>query len=384
MAVVSAPRVVAGGRVLAPGAVVVERGRIAAVLDARPGPAPDHLVLDRGVLAPGLVDLQVNGYFGVDLAEADPAGWERVVQGLPATGVTSFLSTFISAPLEALVAVMGRTAARAATAGTPCARILGVHLEGPFLSERRRGAHDPAYLVDPTPERVERLLESGAGLLRLVTLAPERQGALQAIKRLAGAGIVVSVGHSDARAEQVAAAAAAGARMVTHVFNAQRGLHHREPGVAGQALADPRLVVGLIADLHHVHPAVCRIVMRAARGRVALVTDAVAATGMPPGRYELGGEPLELSGDSPPLRADGTIAGSMLRLDQAIGNLVGLGIEPVEAVEAATRVPADLLGRSDLGRLEPGARADLVWLSDAWKALATWIDGAEVWRDPSG
>jgi len=384
MAVVSAPRVVAGGRVLAPGAVVVERGRIAAVLDARPGPAPDHLVLDCGVLAPGLVDLQVNGYFGVDLAEADPAGWERVVQGLPATGVTSFLSTFISAPLEALVAVMGRTAARAATAGTPCARILGVHLEGPFLSERRRGAHDPAYLVDPTPERVERLLESGAGLLRLVTLAPERQGALQAIKRLAGAGIVVSVGHSDARAEQVAAAAAAGARMVTHVFNAQRGLHHREPGVAGQALADPRLVVGLIADLHHVHPAVCRIVMRAARGRVALVTDAVAATGMPPGRYELGGEPLELSGDSPPLRADGTIAGSMLRLDQAIGNLVGLGIEPVEAVEAATRVPADLLGRSDLGRLEPGARADLVWLSDAWKALATWIDGAEVWRDPSG
>jgi N-acetylglucosamine-6-phosphate deacetylase len=216
-----------------------------------------------------------------------------------------------------------------------------------------------------------------------VTLAPERQGGLQAIKRLAGAGVVVSVGHSDARAEQVAAAAAAGARMVTHVFNAQRGLHHREPGVAGQALADPRLVIGLIADLHHVHPAVCWIVMRAARGRVALVTDAVAATGMPPGRYELGGEPLELSGDSPPLRADGTIAGSMLRLDQAIGNLVGLGIEPVEAVEAATRVPADLLGRSDLGRLEPGTRADLVWLSDAWKALATWIDGAEVWHDPS-
>jgi N-acetylglucosamine-6-phosphate deacetylase len=375
---------VAGGRVLAPGAVVVERGRIAAVLDARPSPAPDHLALDRGVLAPGLVDLQVNGCFGVDLADADPAGWERAVQGLPATGVTSFLPTFITAPLEALVAAIGRAAAaRAATAGAPHARILGVHLEGPFLSERRRGAHDPAHRGDPTPERVERLLERGAGLLRLLTLAPERQGGLQAVKRLAGAGIVVSVGHSDARAEQVAAAAAAGARMVTHIFNAQRGLHHREPGVAGQALADPRLVAGLIADLHHVHPAVCRIVMHAARGRVALVTDAVAATGMPPGRYELGGQPLELSGDSPPLRADGTIAGSMLRLDQAIGNLVGLDIEPVEAVEAATRVPADLLGRSDLGRLEPGGRADLVWLSDAWKALATWIDGVEVWRDPS-
>jgi N-acetylglucosamine-6-phosphate deacetylase len=384
MAVVSAPRVVAAGRVLAPGAVVVERGRIAAVLDDRPSPAPDHLALDRGVLAPGLVDLQVNGCFGVDLADANPAGWDLVLRRLPATGVTSFLPTFISAPLEALVAAMGRAAAaQAATAGTPRTRILGVHLEGPFLSERRRGAHDPAHLVDPTPERVERLLENGAGLLRLVTLAPELQGGLQAIKRLAGAGIVVSVGHSDARAEQVAAAAAAGARMVTHIFNAQRGLHHREPGVAGQALADPRLVPGLIADLHHVHPAVCWIVMRAARGRVALVTDAVAATGMPPGRYELGGEPLELSGDNdPPLRADGTIAGSALRLDQAIGNLVDLGIEPLEAVEAATRVPADLLGRPDLGRLEPGARADLVWLSDSWKALATWIDGAEVWHDP--
>jgi N-acetylglucosamine-6-phosphate deacetylase len=384
MAVLSAPQVVAAGRVLAPGAVVIERGRIAAVLDDRPSPAPDHLALDRGVLAPGLVDLQVNGCFGVDLAQADLAGWDRVARALPATGVTSFLPTFISAPLEALVAAIGRAAAaRAVTAGVPHARILGVHLEGPFLSERRRGAHNPAHLLDPTPERVERLLVGGAGVLRLVTLAPEREGGLQAIKRLAGAGIVASVGHSDARAEQVTAAAAAGARMVTHLFNAQRGLHHREPGVAGQALADPRLVVGLIADLHHVHPAVCSIVMRAARGRVALVTDAVAATGMPPGRYELGGEPLELSGDSPPLRADGTIAGSMLRLDQAIGNLVGLGIEPVEAVEAATRVPADLLGRPDLGRLEPGARADLVWLSDAWKALATWIDGAEAWRDPS-
>src|SRR6266540_5959541 len=381
MTVVSAPRVVAGGRVFAPGAVVVERGRIAAVLDARPGPAPDHLALDRGVLVPGLVDLQVNGCFGIDLADADPAGWERVVQGLPATGVTSFLPTFISAPLEALVAAMGRAAAaRAATVGAPRARILGVHLEGPFLSERRRGAHDPAHLVDPTPERVERLLESGAGLLRLVTLAPEQQGGLQAIKRLAGAGIVVSVGDSDAHAEQVAAAAAAGARMVTHIFNAQRGLHHREPGVAGQALADARLACGLIADLHHVHPAICRVVMEAARGRVALVTDAVSALGMPPGRYELGSEVVELHEGSPPLRADGTLAGSTLRLDEAVGNVVGLGIDPVRAVDAATRVPADLLGRRDLGRLEPGARADLVWLSDSWRALATWADGVQVWE----
>src|ERR671932_710393 len=216
----------------------------------------------------------------------------------------------------------------------------------------------------PGPELVERLLEAGSGILELVTLAPERDGAIEATKRLAGAGVVVSVGHSDALAEQVAAAAEAGARMVTHVFNAQRGLHHREPGVAGQALADPRLACGLIADLHHVHPAICRVVMEAARGRVALVTDAVSALGMPPGRYELGSEVVELHQGSPPLRADGTLAGSTLRLDEAVGNVIRLGIDPVRAVEAAPRVPADLLGRRDLGRIESGVRADLVWLSD--------------------
>src|SRR6266704_1262714 len=225
---------------------------------------------------------------------------------------------------------------------SPGSRLLGVHLEGPFLSERRRGAHDAGQLVDPTPELVDRLMEAGAGILELLTLAPEREGAIEATKRLAGAGVLVSVGHSDALAEQVAAAAEAGARMVTHIFNAQRGLHHREPGVAGQALADARLACGLIADLHHVHPAICRVVMEAARGRVALVTDAVSALGMPPGRYELGSEVVELHEGSPPLRADGTLAGSTLRLDEAVGNVVGL--------------------------------------SDSWRALATWVDGNQVWE----
>ena len=357
MPIFSAPRVVAGGRVLAPGAVAIEDGRVVEILDRRPRPGPGHLALDRGVLAPGLIDLQLNGAFGVDLVDADPDGWERVLCGLPSTGVTALLATFISAPVEDLAAAMGRAvAARAAAGGRPGSRLLGVHLEGPFLSERRRGAHDASYLVDPTSELVERVIEAGAGVL-------------------------VSVGHSDALAEQVAAAADAGARMVTHVFNAQRGLHHREPGVAGQALADERLACGLIADLHHVHPAICRVVMEAARGRVALVTDAVSALGMPPGRYELGSEVVELHEGSPPLRADGRLAGSNLRLDEAVGNVVGLGIDPMRAVEAATRVPADLLGVADLGRLEPGARADLVWLSDSWRALATWVDGVQVWRD---
>src|SRR6266487_676523 len=345
MPIFSAPRVVAGGRVLAPGAAAIEDGRVVEVLDRRPPPGPGHLALDRGVLAPGLIDLQLNGAFGVDLVDADPDGWERVLCGLPSTGVTALLATFISAPVEDLAAAMGRAvAARAATGGRPGSRLLGVHLEGPFLSERRRGAHDASHLVDPTSELVERVIEAGAGVLELLTLAPEREGAIEATKRLAGAGVLVSVGHS-------------------------------------QALADERLACGLIADLHHVHPAICRVVMEAARGRVALVTDAVSALGMPPGRYELGSEVVELHEGSPPLRADGRLAGSNLRLDEAVGNVVGLGIDPMRAVEAATRVPADLLGVADLGRLEPGARADLVWLSDSWRALATWVDGVQVWRD---
>ena len=381
MPIVSAPRVIAGGRVLAPGAAVVEGERIAAVLDHRPAPGPGHLALDHGVLAPGLIDVQLNGAFGVDLVDAEPADWDRVVRRLPSTGVTGFLATFISAPVDDLIAAMARASeARTGCLERPVARLLGVHLEGPFLSPRRRGAHDAAHLIDPTADLVDRLLEAGAGILELMTLAPEREGALEATKRLASSGVLVSVGHSDAVAEQVVAAVEAGARMVTHVFNAQRGLHHREPGVAGQALGDDRLAIGLIADLYHVHPVICRVILEAARGRVALITDAVSALGMPPGRYELGSEVVELREGSPPLRADGTLAGSTLRLDEAVGNVVSLGIDPVRAVEAASRVPADLLGLGDLGRLEPGARADLVWLSDRWRALATWIDGASAWR----
>ncbi|HEY8481338.1 MAG TPA: N-acetylglucosamine-6-phosphate deacetylase [Spirillospora sp.] len=361
-------------RVVSPGFVRVEDGVIAEAGEGRPAATPD-VDLPDGLLAPGLVDIQVNGYFGHDMVDADEEGWHTVVSRLPETGVTAFMPTFITAPVETQAEALRRT--RDLLPGLPDGtRVLGVHLEGPFLSEKRKGAHNALYLRDPDPDAITTLLETG--LVKMVTLAPERNGALEAIRTLTEAGVLVSVGHSDASAAQVAAAADAGARKVTHIFNAQSGVHHRDPGVALQALVDDRLTPGLILDLHHVGAEAATLVFRAKPGRVVLVTDAAASAGMPPGTYDLGGEPITMPEQGPPLRADGTIAGSGLRLDEAVGNAIGLGIDTAAAVDAATRVPADLVGRPDLGRIAPGAAADLVWLGPDHRARATWVGGRTV------
>jgi N-acetylglucosamine-6-phosphate deacetylase len=382
MQLISAPAVLADGQLRRPGVVAVEAGRVAEVLV---GPAAvaarsrADIVLAAGMLVPGFVDVQVNGYFGVDFIAAEPEDWAAVAVRLPETGVTGFVPTFITAPVEVLRDGLRRAEkaiAALAASGVVAARPLGVHVEGPFLAERWRGAHNADWLRDPDPATVGALLGAAApGAIAILTLAPERAGGLAAVRRLAAAGIVVSVGHSDASAEQVAAAADAGARMVTHLFNAQRPLHHRDPGVVGQALIDPRLTCGLILDLHHVAAGAARLAFTAAPGRVALVTDAVAAAGMPPGRYVLGGEPVFVEHGRPPLREAGVIAGSGLRLDAAISNAVGVGVDLVAAVEAASRVPADLLGHAELGRIAPGARADLVWLGEDLAVRATWVGG---------
>ena len=367
-----------GTTVLEPGYLSFQGGVITVVGEGPPPGVPD-LDLGTGMLVPGLVDLQVNGYYGVDLADCDPEGWALVARRLPETGATAFLPTFITAPVPALATAL-RSAAKAADAVTAGARVLGVHLEGPFLSPARAGAHLRDWIVPPSPGAVTELLEAGQGLLRLMTLAPEADGALAAIGTLTAAGVLVSVGHSDATAAEVAAGAAAGARMVTHLFNAQRGLHHREPGVVGQALTDQRLTSGLIADLSHVAAAACAIAFAAAPGRICLVTDAAACAGMPPGRYLLGGQSVDLPpGGGPPVRPGGTLAGSALRMDQAVGNAVAVGLGLPEAVAAASRIPADLIGRPDLGRLAAGAVADLAWLGDDLRTRATWVSGLQVY-----
>jgi N-acetylglucosamine-6-phosphate deacetylase len=370
------------GRVPSQGFVEVT-GAVIDRVGAGAPPAPADVNLPDGYLVPGFVDLQVNGYFGIEFQTADAAGWADVARQLPATGTTAFVPTLITAPVESLVAALQKAAGFAGDLPRSGARVLGVHLEGPFISPARRGAHNPAWITDPTPAAIDALIEAGQGLLRLLTLAPERAGALDSIDQLVAAGVVVSVGHSDATAEQVAAAAERGARMVTHLFNAQRGLGHREPGVVGQALTDERLTSGLIADLYHVAGPVCGLAFRAAPGRIALVTDAAAPAGMPPGEYLLGGEPITVppAPGAPPVRSDGTLAGSALRMDVAIGNAVRSGVPLAAAVAAATTVPADLIGRPDLGRIVAGVPADLVWLSPALRTRATWIAGRLVYTD---
>jgi len=382
---ISAPRVItadAGHQIFVPGYVVLAGGR---VTGASPGPPPrvPDIALPSGTLLPGFVDLQVNGYYGENFQNANAEGWAKVVGRIPETGTTALLPTFITAPLSELGAAL-RTVSGFIPELTTGARVLGVHAEGPFISPTRKGAHNGAWITDPTPAAVDELIAAGQGVLRLVTLAPERDGAMAAIARLTDAGVMVSVGHSDATARQVAQAAGRGARMVTHLFNAQRPLHHREPGVVGQALTDPRLTSGLITDLRHVAPEACVLAFHAAPRRICSVTDAAASAGMPPGRYLLGGEPVEMppGEGAPPVRADGTLAGSALRMDAGVANMVAAGIGLDEAVAAATRVPADLVGRPDLGRIAPGAAADLAWLGDDLRTRATWIGGELVYTRP--
>jgi len=353
--------------------------RLITALEPHADPEAD-IVLDDGILTAGLVDIQINGAFGVDFAAADEAGWDAVAARLPSTGVTSFQPTLITAPLPQLIAGLDTaTEARDRQEDGPYARILGVHLEGPWLAPRKKGVHEARHLAEPTPEAVDALMSAvGFDILTLLTLAPELPGALEAIKRLSSAGVAVSIGHTDATAAQVEAAADAGATLVTHIFIAQRGLAHREPGVPGAALSDSRYRVGLIADLHHVAPEICTLIFRAAPGRVVLVTDAIAAAGMPPGAYVLAGIPVELGEDGVPRNADGTIAGSALTLDQAVRNLLGLGMPVPTVIEAASKVPAEALGRADLGRIAVGARADLVHWTEDFHPVRTWVDGREL------
>lgn len=378
MITIRCPQILENGQLVGPRTVTIEGDRISAV--AADGPA--DIDLGSGVLTPGLMDLQNNGSFGTDFADATPDQWALVLAGLAARGVTGVEPTIITAPLDELNAAFDRArSARDTADGQPVCRILGVHLEGPFISEARKGAHRAECMLDPTDEALDVLLNhpSTKEMLLTVTLAPERDHALDAIRRLVAEGIVVSVGHSDAHAEQVWAAADAGATMATHIFNAQRPFGHREPGVPGAVMSDARFYIGTIIDGQHVDPAAVKIVFAAAPGRAIGVTDAIVTAGLPHHTpLMFGGQPVENDDSGLGRREDGTIAGAGIVLDEGIRRMVAAGMDPATVLASCTEVAARSLNRADIGRIAPGALADLVWWDADWFPRRVWIGGQEV------
>lgn len=323
----------------------------------------------RGIAAPGFVDLQVNGYAGVDFLATDADGYRRAGEALLAAGVTSYAPTLITASEDDLLAAVS-VAGEAASRGG--ARLLGVHLEGPFLSPARAGVHPVQHLRLPDRTLVERLL--AAGPVGYMTLAPELPGALDLVDLLHARGIVVSFGHTDATAAEAGAGFDRGVRTVTHLFNAMHPFGHRDPGLAGAALARDDVVVQLIVDGHHLAAETVSVVLRAARGRVAVVSDAIAAAGCGSGPFHLGETELVVQ-DGAARRADGTLGGSTLTMLEAVRNLHALGLPIAEALAAATEVPARVLGRADIGTLRAGAAADVIVLDDRLELILVLRDG---------
>jgi N-acetylglucosamine-6-phosphate deacetylase len=336
--------------------------------------ADDAKVLDGNgyILTPGLVDIHNHGGAGSSYGDSPEA--IRTARRLHLEhGITRQLLSLVTASAEVLISQIHLAAAEIRRDPT----ILGIHLEGPFLARDYCGAHDPALLRDPDPDLVERLLDAADGTVREVTMAPERAHFAESAQILRDAGVVVAVGHTAATFEQTRAAIDAGATLLTHAFNGMPGVHHRAPGPVFAFVEDPGSWLEVINDGAHVRPEVIRMLCGLAPGRVALVSDAMAATGVGDGRYRLGDLDVEVEAGVARLTEGKAIAGSTITLDVGIARAVqDVGLSPLAAIEAATAVPAQILGVADrFGRLEPGYVADAVLFDQDWQVRSVWIDG---------
>ncbi len=389
MTVLSGGRLVAGDRVLASGWVRVEGDRIAEVGDGEPpgdaraadhdvdtGPASgSHVDLAGAWLVPGFVDIHVHGGGGASFCVADPAQARRAAEFHRAHGTTTIIASLVTASAPDLL-----TSVRMLADLVDGNVIAGIHLEGPYLASTRCGAHDPALLRPPDLDELGALLDAGRGTIRQVTIAPELPGAPEAITRLADAGVVAALGHTDATYEQARAGVDAGGTLATHLYNGMRPVHHREPGVVTAALGDPRVAVELINDGVHLHPAIVQDAFaRAGADRVALVTDAMTAAGVGDGEYDLGGQRVVVTDGIARLGDGGAIAGSTLTMDVALRRTVhDGGVSIVDAVRAAATTPARVLGLDDVGTIEPGQLADCVVLNPDLTVRAVMRHGAWV------
>lgn len=363
----------ADGR-FARGGFSVENGRFAHVLEDVPGPAED---LDGALVIPGLVDIHVHGCAGADFSDGDYAGMVRMARYLARRGVTSFAPASMTLPYDALDKAF-HAAARLHREGlADGARLMGIQMEGPFLSREKRGSQNPAYLRLPDWDRFLRLYDAAEGLLRIVDVAPELPGAVEFTRR-ASEKCRVSVAHTAAGYDQAAAVFDAGATHLTHLFNAMSGIHHRHPGPIGAASERENVTAELICDGIHVHPSAVRMAFRLFPGRICLISDALRCCGMADGSYSLGGQEILLSGGVARLTG-GAIAGSAADLYQCMRRAVSFGIPREQAVWAATALPARVIGReSETGAIADGRAADFVICGGELEPEAVYLGGKRL------
>jgi len=341
----------------APGWLEIDGGRIVATgLGAGPRPADEHL---DGLVIPGYVDVHSHGGGGASFITTDPDEVRTALAAHRRHGVTTMITSLVTGATPDLVNQI-HCLAELYRGG----EIAGIHLEGPWLAPEFHGAHPIPLLTDPLPDRVAELLDAGAGAVKMVTIAPEREGALASIALLAERGVVAAIGHTNAAFDQARAGVAAGATGSTHLFNAMAPLRHREPGPILAILEDSRVWLELIADGVHMRPELVAFIASIKPGRVVFITDAMAAAAAPDGDYLLGELPVEVRDGVALVAGTSTIAGSTLTLDRAVRVAVGAGVPLPVAVHAATQQAADYLSLSDVGRLAPGKQADLVVLDD--------------------
>ena len=366
--------------------LLVEAGKITEIADhtSRTVP-PSATVVDlgNGIIAPGYIDLHIHGSAGFDVMDDNPAALPAIERLLALHGVTSYYPTTVTAPMDTTLRALDRLASavenRSQGAKVPRtgACPMGIHLEGPFISHARKGVHPPENLLPPTIATFERLWQAARGHVKIMTIAPELDGAAELIAEAARREICVSLGHSDADFDTSERGIAAGARHATHMFNAMRPLDHRAPGILGAVLTDPRVSADMIVDGVHLDPAIVNLVAKA-KGleQTVLITDATSATGMPDGRYHLGSFEVEVKDGK--CMANGKLAGSILTMDNAVRNLARFaGWTLSQAVTAASRNPARVARLANKGVLSAGADADFVVLNPAGEVLRTFIGGVE-------
>ncbi|WJQ80298.1 N-acetylglucosamine-6-phosphate deacetylase [Brevibacillus brevis] len=377
-------KLVADGQELHNGLVVVGNGTItyAGKADEYGKALPDHVVtVEDGWICPGFVDMHMHGIDGYDTMDGTPESLQAISTALARHGVTSFLATTMTAPYAQLEQVLVNIAQNSKE-GLLGAQTIGIHLEGPWINPRYKGAQKEENIAIPKLDAVQKLYGLSEGLIKVVTIAPEQPEALEAIAWLKERDVIVSAGHTGATFAQATEAVDAGVRHFTHCFNAMTGLHHREPGVVGAAMYHEQLSTELIADGIHVHPAVMKILYRVKTAeKLALVSDSMRAAAMGEGTYDLGGQEVHVHDNEAKL-ADGTLAGSILTLNRAVGNMVTLsGVSLPDAVEMASLTPASILGFGERkGRLAAGYDADITVLNTQFDVTMTFVAGKEVYH----